>query len=349
MARTAVGKDTVRQLNNLEPNMHSIDHQMLELEDITLSLYTAGPSTGTPVWLLHGFPECWYSWRHQIDALAQAGYRVHAPEMRGYGATSAPSDPAAYDLITLCGDIRQAMDALGQRRVIMVGHDWGAPVAWHLALLEPSRVALVCGMSVPFGGRPRQPAIQRMRDAFADRFHYILYFQEPGRAEAELAEDIPRTMRLVMHGMSGAAGEGNLVQDKPQDARWLDDRTDPGVQPDWCSDEAFAVYVQTFERSGFHGPLNWYRNFERTWERTAGLAGQRILQPALFLIGDRDAVGELEALTISRMPGVIPRVEQHIIADCGHWLQGEKPEEVNRLLLDFIEAHYAEAFAENRS
>ncbi|WP_304641906.1 alpha/beta fold hydrolase [Pseudomonas sp.] len=329
--------------------MQQIDHQMLELEDVTLSLYSAGPVSGIPVWLLHGFPECWYSWRHQIHALAEAGFRVYAPEMRGYGATSAPGETQAYDLISLCGDIRQAMDALGQKRVIMVGHDWGAPVAWHLALLEPDRIALVCGMSVPFAGRPRQPAIKRMREAFADRFHYILYFQEPGRAEAELAEDIPRTMRLVMHGMSGAHTDGSLVQDKPRDARWLDDRVDPGVPPDWCSAEAFEVYVRTFERSGFHGPLNWYRNFERTWERTAGLAGQLINQPALFIIGDRDPVGALEAHTITRMPSVVPRVEQHVIPDCGHWLQGEKPEEVNRLLLDFIERHRAEVFEGNHS
>lgn len=328
--------------------MPQIDHQMLQLEEITLSLYSAGPPTGIPVWLLHGFPECWYSWRHQISALAEAGYRVHAPEMRGYGQTSAPEAAAAYDLVTLCGDIRQAMDALGHKRVIMVGHDWGAPVAWHLALLEPDRVALVSGMSVPFGGRPKQPALQRMREAFADRFHYILYFQEPGRAEAELAEDIPRTLRKVMHGLSGSDTEASLVQDKPRDARWLDDHPDPGTPPAWCSQEAFEVYVKTFERSGFHGPLNWYRNFQRTWERTAGLAGQTIEQPALFLIGDRDPVGQLETHTIARMPSVVPRVEQHVIADCGHWLQGEKPEEVNQHLLSFIEAHRAEAFGGNR-
>lgn len=319
--------------------MSPTEHQMLDVNGIRLSLYTAGPQAGPPVWLLHGFPECWYSWRHQIDALAAAGYRVHVPEMRGYGQTSAPTDPAAYDLMTICADVQAAMDQLGHEQVIMIGHDWGAPVAWHLALLEPQRVKLVCGMSVPFGGRPKRPAIDVMRELYQDRFHYILYFQKPGLAEAEMAEDIPRTMRVMMHGMSGTAGGSTLVQDKPADARWLDDRADPGVPPAWCPPEAFEVYVQTFERSGFHGPVNWYRNFERNWERTAELAGKQVTQPALFLIGDRDPVGELEAYTIKKMPSVVPLVEQHVVSDCGHWIQGEKPREVNALLLDFLHRH----------
>ena len=320
--------------------MHVTEHQTLNVNGIYLSLYSAGPAEGRPVWLLHGFPECWYSWRHQITALANAGYRVLIPEMRGYGRTSAPTDPAAYDLITLCADIQAAMDQLGHQQVAMIGHDWGAPVAWHLALLEPKRVKVVCGMSVPFGGRPKRPAIEVMRELYPDRFHYMLYFQTPGLAEGEMAEDIPRTMRIMMHGMSGSAGGSTLVQDKPADARWLDDRTDPGVPPAWCPPEAFQVYVDTFRQSGFHGPVNWYRNFERNWERTAVLSGQQINQPALFLIGDTDPVGELEAYTIKKMPTVVPRVEQHVLDDCGHWIQGEKPEQVNELVLDFLNSHY---------
>ncbi len=317
--------------------MYRNEHQMLDVNGIRLSLNTAGPAEGRPVWLLHGFPECWYSWRHQIDALADAGYRVHVPEMRGYGQTSAPADPAAYDLITICADVQAAMDQLGHTQVAMIGHDWGAPVAWHLALLEPHRVKVVCGLSVPYGGRPKKPAIDVMRELYQDRFHYMLYFQKPGLAEAEMAEDIPRTMRVMMQGMSSTAGGSALVQDKPADARWLDDRIDPGVPPAWCPPEAFEVYVRTFENSGFHGPVNWYRNFERNWERTADLAGKQVTQPALFLIGDRDPVGELEAYTIKKMPSVVTLIEQHVLSDCGHWIQSEKPQEVNALLLDFLQ------------
>ncbi len=175
-----------------------------------------------------------------------------------------------------------------------------------------------------------------IRELYQDRFHYMLYFQKPGLVEAEMAENIPRTLRVMMYGMSGTVGGSALVQDKPADARWLDDRIDPGVPPGWCSPEAFQVYVDTFERSGFHGPVNWYRNFERNWERTESLGGKQVDQPALYIIGDADPVGELESYTIKKMPGVVPRVEQHVIADCGHWIQCEKPEPVNQLLMEFL-------------
>ena len=207
--------------------MQQTKQQLIKVNGIQLSVHIAGPESGKPVWLLHGFPECWYSWRHQITALAAQGYRVFAPEMRGYGATEAPEAVEAYDLITICGDIQGAMNHFGHEQVAMLGHDWGAPIAWHLALLEPARVKAVCGLSVPFGGRPRQPAINMMREAYKDKFHYMLYFQTQGPAEAELAADIPRTMRLMMHGLDSQEG-GALVQDKPADSAWLEDYTDPG-------------------------------------------------------------------------------------------------------------------------
>ncbi|WP_185266312.1 alpha/beta fold hydrolase [Halopseudomonas xiamenensis] len=318
--------------------MLQTEQRILDVNDIQLSVHITGPEHGQPVWLLHGFPECWYSWRHQMRALADAGYRVFAPEMRGYGRSSAPAAIEAYDIITLCGDIQAAMDHFGQTRVAMFGHDWGAVVAWHLALLEPQRVAVVSGMSVPFAGRPSKPAIEGMRERFKDKFLYILYFQEPGPAEAELEADIERTLRILMHGRP-SAGNG-LIQDKPADSRWLDDYQDPQNLPAWCPQEAFDVYVETFIDNGFHGPLNWYRNFERNFERTAELAGRQVEQPALFIIGDRDPVATLEAYAIGKMPSVVPRVEQHVIERCGHWVQSEKPEQVNALVLDFLERHY---------
>ena len=170
--------------------MDQLEHQLLQVNGIDLSLYSAGPAAGRPVWLLHGFPECWHSWRQQIAPLAAAGYRVLIPEMRGYGKSSAPREHAAYDVLTICADIQAAMEQLGQHQVCVVGHDWGAPIAWHLALLEPARVKAVVGMAVPFGGRPKQPAIDIMRQLYAGRFHYILHFQEPGVAEAEMDADI---------------------------------------------------------------------------------------------------------------------------------------------------------------
>lgn len=320
--------------------MHGYEHQLLSVNGITLSLYSAGPASGPVVWLLHGFPESWYSWRCQIKALAEAGYRVMVPEMRGYGQSSAPDDVAAYDLLTLCGDIQAAMNLLEQRSVAVVGHDWGAPVAWHLALLEPERVRAVVAMAVPYGGRPKRPAIEILRNHFADRFNYILYFQQPGLAEAELDADIPRTLRMMMHNTSAAVPKDFFLRDRPAHTRLSEGLQDPGVPPAWCSPEAFDIYVSTFEGRGFRGALNWYRNFERNWERTAALAERKVQQPALFLLGDKDPVGTLEAHTVQKMPAWVTDLEQHRLDDCGHWLQSEQPGEVNRLLLDFLARRY---------
>ncbi|MDM8349684.1 alpha/beta hydrolase [Pseudomonas sp. sp1636] len=321
--------------------MAAPEQQLLDVNGITLSLYSAGPADGRPLWLLHGFPECWHSWRQQIDPLAAAGYRVLIPEMRGYGQSSAPRDPAAYDLMTLCGDIQAAMDALGHSEVCVVGHDWGAPVAWHLALLEPQRVKAVIGMAVPFAGRPRRPAIDMMREHYAGRFHYILHFQQPGVAEQEMDADIPRTLRMMMHNTSAAVPKDFFLQEKPAGAGLFDGMQDPGALPSWCDAQAFNQYVQTFAGRGFQGALNWYRNFERNWQRSEALAGQRIEQPALFLLGDKDPLGTLEAYTLKQMPKRVANLEQHLLSDCGHWIQNEQAARVNRLLFGFLGRHYA--------
>ncbi|MCY1287544.1 Epoxide hydrolase A [compost metagenome] len=312
-----------------------MDHQLLAVNGIDLSLYSAGPANGRPVWLLHGFPECWHSWRGQIAPLVAAGYRVLVPEMRGYGQSSAPAEPEAYALLTLCADIQRAMDALGQTEACVVGHDWGAPVAWHLGLLEPERVKALATMSVPFGGRPKRPATEIMREANAGRFNYILYFQEPGVAEAELDADIARSLRLILLGGQGEA----FLQDKPEGAGLLDGLADPQGFPAWCGADDFAHYCQALAR-GFRGPLNWYRNFERNWQQTEPLAGRKIEQPTLFLLGDRDPVGKLEAYTVKRMTELVPDLEQHVLAGCGHWIQNERTDEVNGLLLDFLARKY---------
>lgn len=312
----------------------AIEHQLLAVNDITLSLYSAGPVDGRPLWLLHGFPECWYSWRHQIEPLARSGYRVLLPEMRGYGQSSAPSEPEAYDLITLCGDIQAAMDALGHTEAAVISHDWGAGLAWYLTLLEPQRIKALVTLSVPFGGRPKRPAIDIMREANADRFNYIVYFQDVGVAESELDADITRSLQLLL----GGTGE-MFLQDKPADARLFDGMPEPQGLPAWCTKEDFSVYQHTLSR-GFRGPLNWYRNFSRTWQRTEALAGQSIVPPTLFLLGDDDLVGKLESHTLKRMNQVVPRLEQHVLEHCGHWIQNERPNEVNALLDDFLGRHY---------
>ncbi|PTU73749.1 alpha/beta fold hydrolase [Pseudomonas mangrovi] len=311
---------------------HTADHLQLDLNGISLSIHCAGPEKGRPVWLLHGFPECWHSWRNQIEPLVAAGYRVFIPEMRGYGLSSAPADVAAYDVLTLCGDIRAAMDHFGHRQVAVVGHDWGAMVSWYLALLEPARVAALVTMSVPFAGRPRRPATEIMREASGGKFNYILYFQEPGRAERELDADVDRTLRLLMYYEQRSL----LLQDKPADGTLFEDDMQAGALPDWCPEEDFAVYRQTFAERGFRGALNWYRNFERNWQVTEPLQGRKVEQPTLFLIGNQDPVGKLEAYTLKKMPEWVPDLEQHLLEPCGHWIQNEQAGRVNQLLLDFL-------------
>lgn len=310
--------------------MSQITQQKIPVNGIELCVHIAGPEHGQPIWLLHGFPECWHSWREQIPALAAAGYRVFAPQMRGYGQSSSPAEVADYDLLSLCADIQQAMDHFGHTQVTMVGHDWGAVVAWHLALLEPERVTRLITMSVPFAGRARRPVIEILRELYADRFNYILYFQAPGVAEQELNADIERTLRLFMQD------QDVFLQKKPADAGLLEGATTPGALPSWCSREDLDVYVQTFAEHGFRGPLNWYRNFERNWQRTEFLAGRQVLQPTLFLIGDRDPVGVFEAHTLKRMPESVLDLEQHVLANCGHWIQNEQAQRVNALMLGFL-------------
>lgn len=310
--------------------MSDIQHDKVQVNGIELSVHIAGPEQGQPIWLLHGFPECWHSWREQIPALTGAGYRVFAPEMRGYGGSSSPAEVADYELLTLCADIQQAMDHFGHHQVVMVGHDWGAVVAWHLALLEPARVSRLITMSVPFAGRARRPVIEIMRELYADRFNYILYFQAPGVAERELDADIERTLRLFMQD------QDVFLQKKPANATLFDGVSAPGALPTWCTQADMDVYVHTFSKCGFRGPLNWYRNFERNWQRTEFLAGQPVLQPTLFLIGDRDPVGVFEAHTLKRMPDAVPNLQQQVLANCGHWIQNEQAERVNALMLAFL-------------
>ncbi|AYF88669.1 alpha/beta hydrolase [Pseudomonas sp. DY-1] len=315
--------------------MPPLEHRLLPVNGIILSLYMAGPAAGRPVWLLHGFPECWFSWRQQITPLVEAGYRVLVPEMRGYGESSAPEAIEDYALLTLCADIQAAMDSLEQTDACVIGHDWGAPVAWHLALLEPRRIRAMGAMSVPFGGRPKRPAIEIMREANAGRFNYILYFQEPGVAEAELDADLDRSLRLLLSDLGDA-----VLRDRPAGAGLLDGLSESPALPGWCDAEEFAVYRRTLTRQGFRGPLNWYRNFTRNWEQTEFLASRQVEQPALFLVGDLDPVAQLEAYTLKRMASLVPRLEQTRLPDCGHWLQNERPDLVNPLLLDFLSRHY---------
>jgi len=308
-----------------------------------MSVLDVGDSGHPVVLLCHGFPECMYSWRHQVEPLVEAGYRVIVPDQRGYGASDAPEDVAAYDIFHLVGDLVGLLDAKSVEAATIVGHDWGSMVAWHAAQFRPDRFHRVMGVSVPHTPRMPIAPTELFEMAFKDRFFYMLYFQEPGVADAELGADVRETMRRTL---CAGAGETDLVAATaraaglPRDAGWFRMLGDvPDALPGWLSDADLDEFTRSFERSGFTGPLNWYRNLDRNWELTAPWQGARIDVPASFVYGTADAVvvplgGVIETLA-ERVPGLVSTVA---IEGAGHWTQQEKPAEFTAALLEFLAA-----------
>ncbi|MCW2664535.1 MAG: epoxide hydrolase [Mycobacterium sp.] len=298
---------------------------------------TEAGDRGAPVVILaHGFPELAYSWRHQIPALADAGYHVLAPDQRGYGGSSRPDAIEAYNIHELTADLVGLLDDVGAQRAVWVGHDWGAPVVWHAPLLHPDRVAAVAALSVPALPRPKEAPTQTWRKRFGENFFYILYFQQPGVADAELDADPARTMRRMMGGLGTSADPGaGLRMVAPGPDGFIDRLPEPDGLPDWISQEELDHYIAEFARTGFTGGLNWYRNFDRNWETTPELTDAKIAVPCLFIAGTADPV--LAFTRVDRASEAISGpYHQLMIEGAGHWLQQERPEEVNAALLEFL-------------
>lgn len=297
----------------------------------------AEQGTGPLVVLCHGFPELWYSWRHQLPALAEAGYRAVAPDGRGYGDSGGPNEVERYDILHLTGDLIGLLDALGEDRAVFVGHDWGAIVVWNLALLAPERVRGVVGLSVPFTPRPPVPPTQLFRALAGDRFLYLLYFQEVGPADEELDHDPERTLRAMYSSISGDAPRSSFRRIRREGGRYLDQFKPPPDLPPWLSDQDLEVFVGAFRKSGFTRPLHWYRNFDRNWVFTEAVAEARVEQPALFMVGQRDHVRRLTPNDV--MDGWVTDLRDSVVLPgCGHWTQQERPREVNEALLSFLSA-----------
>jgi pimeloyl-ACP methyl ester carboxylesterase len=316
--------------------MIEITHRQIESNGISMHVAEAGE--GFPVLFSHGFPELWYSWRHQLEALAAAGFRAIAPDQRGFGGTDAPQAVDAYTIHHLVGDLTGLLDALGIEKAVVVGHDWGGIVAWHAALLAPHRVERVVGINTPYFPRfPMRPT-DMMRAMAQGHFHYVLYFQTPGVAERELDADVRRTLRGFMQPIDRARLDELLTQG-PQAlgpaTGGLLDRLPDAPPGDFLSPDDFEVFAAAFEKTGFRGGLNWYRNFDRNWETTAYLAGATIQQPALMITAELDPV--LRPEMAAGMTAWVPNLRTtHLVKDCGHWTQQEKPAEVNRVLIDFL-------------
>lgn len=306
----------------------------IETNGVTLEVVEAGD--GPLVVLLHGFPELAYSWRHQIPALAGAGFHVAAPNQRGYGKSSRPPEIADYALEHLAADVAGLITALGHEDAVVIGHDWGAPVAWHTALRHPHRVRAVGSLSVPHAARAPGPPLELMRQAAGPEYiHYIDYFQQPGVAEAEFENDIESSIAGFVWSIGGDAPREERFRPIPRGGRFIDSFARPSTLPEWFTADDLAVYANAFRESGFRGGLNWYRNVNRNWEQSADLVGAVIQQPALFVTGSRDPARNPAAM--DRLPDVVPDLRVFTVIDgCGHWTQQERPGEVTELLLSFL-------------
>ena len=318
----------------------AITHRTVEANGIHLHIAEQGE--GPVVVLCHGFPESWYSWRHQLAALSAAGFRAVAPDMRGYGQSDRPQAVDQYTLLHLVGDMVGLLDALGVEKAAIAGHDWGAPVAWHAALLRPDRFRAVIGLSVPYRHRSSiiPTSVMPRRD---DAIFYQLYFQTPGVAEAELERDVRTTLAKLLYSASGEVphhgGRASDVGMVSRDGGFLTRMLSPSVLPAWLTDADLDFYAGEFTRAGFRGGLNWYRNIDRNWELMAPFAGAKVNVPALYMAGDRDLVVAFRNMdkAIANLAQYVPQLRGSIILPgCGHWTQQERAAEVNTAMIDFL-------------
>jgi pimeloyl-ACP methyl ester carboxylesterase len=325
--------------------MSELAHGDLQANGIQIHYVEQGD--GPLVLLCHGFPESWYSWRHQIPALAAAGYRAVALDMRGYGGTSKPQAIASYSLSHLVGDVIGAIAALGHKDAVVVGHDWGGPVAWYSALMRPDVVRAVAVLSVPY--TPPFPIpdgvtlTQIMRQHAGDREYYRLYFQEPGVAEADLEADIRKTVLgflytvsgdIVKDGVHASCFDGHFPKGQSQAGQLVV----PARLPPWLTASDVDFYVKELGASGFRGGLNWYRNIDAIPGILAPFAGATIKQPSLYLYGDLDLIAGNRPEAVAVLPALLPGLRGVVkLAGAGHWLQQERASEVTSELLRFLQ------------
>jgi len=300
-----------------------------------IQMFVREQGQGPLVLLCHGWPELSYSWRHQMAPLAAAGYRVVAPDMRGFGRTSAPADIDAYSIFDLVGDMVALVDALGEKSAIIIGHDWGAPVAWHAALFRPDIFTAVAGLSVPPPLRGRGRPLETLRSSGIENF-YWQYFQTPGAAEAEFERDVAFTMRAVFARGFTDPDASLFVQ---EGRGFLGDPSIARTLPAWVTEAELAEFIAAYRASGFRGGLNWYRNIDRNWDLTAPWQGAQIRQPSLFIAGTEDSVikGLIGAKRVHDMERVLPNLTNKLLIEgAGHWIQQERPAEVNAALIAFL-------------
>jgi len=300
---------------------------------------------GPLVVMVHGFPESWYSWRHQMAPLAAAGFTACAIDVRGYGGSDKPHEVGAYSMQELTADVAGVIDTLSPGApAVVIGHDWGGPIAWHTAVLHPSKVRAVAGLSVPYYALPPAPLNHIFKAMWTDqgKFFYMAYFQEEGPAEAEFEADVRAGLRKMYYAASADShGRWGRV-DKPVGEPLLQGLEDPNPFPAWLSEADIDYYVGEFEKSGFRGPINRYRNFERDWSHMSGVADRTVHQPSLFIAGEHDMVlkmfgdGLAETIDANMRQVASDFRGVKLVRDAGHWVQQEKPKETTGLIIDWL-------------
>jgi len=311
----------------------------IQSNGITMRIAEMGK--GPLVILAHGWPESWYSWRHQMPALAAAGYHVVAPDMRGYGKTDKPAAVEAYDVHHLTADLVGIVDAMGEKSAILIGHDWGAMASWHAMLLHPERFTALVAMSFPYTGHGPESQLQGLRRTSGDNFNRFLYVQEPGVAEKELDAN-PRGILSRIYLSPDSPREAPTITDPKRTAGGMIGRLGAAKGlPSWLTQADLDYYVNEFTHAGFRGGINYYRNIDRNWETTPQLASAKVTQPTLFISGDKEA--RLQGATAEQLTTVMKQVVPDlrgvkIIPNTGHWVQQERPEETNAAVLEFLQS-----------
>jgi len=320
------------------PPVEGIKLSFIESNGITMRIAEAGE--GPVVLFAHGFPESWFSWRHQLKALAAAGYRAVAPDMRGYGLTSAPADPAAYVLDTLAADMVGVLDALGAEQAHMVGHDWGSPVASHTVVKYPQRFKSLTLMSVPYGPRSPVSPLQAMRERSGENFFYMVYHNEPGGvAEAEYDANTRTFLRRIYQSPDAKRQPPEVTDPKRSAGGWVPRMGEPEDLPEWLSQAELDYYVSQFERSGFRGGVNYYRTFDMNWQASADIADPVIKVPVLFIAGEQDGViggANTEQLRAGMAPVVDDLRDVVLLPGIGHWVQQEAAADTNQAMQAFL-------------
>lgn len=313
------------------------ERRFIHTNGIRMAVYTAGPedSAFPPIVLCHGFPELAFSWRHQLRDLAAQGFRMIAPDQRGYGDTDRPAPVEAYTLEELCGDLVGLLDAFGIEKAVFCGHDWGGFVVWQMAMRHPERVAGVIGVNTPFTKRAPMDPIALYRRRFGDDM-YIVFFQQPEAPEAVFEADVDKTFRFFMRKSDTSPAE---FDSRPAGQRSLALQTalqhykPEADRQQFLSEAERAVFVETFSRTGFTGGINWYRNFTRNWERSADLV-DHVSQPSLMIMAENDVV--LPPSAADGMEAYVPQLTKVLIRGSGHWTQQEKPEETSAAIAGWM-------------